>query len=91
MDFLNVIIDNGNVRDTDRNMIFPKEELVTIIRPDNPNIKDVLDLLVILEAFPSKSQARKNWTGPIQFPPGWSEFWVGKRKRFLGIWNPTEK
>jgi hypothetical protein len=89
MNFLNVIIDNGNVIPTDHNL-FPHEEEVLIIKPDDAKIRNVLDLLIILGSFPSISQAKKNWNGPIKFPDGWNEFHVGKLKRHLCIWNPTE-
>lgn len=84
MDFLNVIIDNGNVRESDRDDIFPADEEVNLLPPET----DIFDLLVMLGAFPSKTQARKNWKhGPI--PDGWSEFYVGKLRRHLCIWNPS--
>ncbi len=90
MDFMNVIINNGNVHERDRGLLFPDEEEVVIIQPDNPNVRNVLNLLIILGSFSSISQAKKNWKGPVEFPPGWSEFFVGKLKRHLCIWNPTE-
>lgn len=49
---------------------------------------DILDVLVLLNVFPSRSQARKNWKGPIQFPPGVSDFTVGKQRHSVWIWNP---
>lgn len=33
-----------------------------------------IDCLVELGVFSSKSQARKNWRGPIQIPEGFSHF-----------------
>lgn len=51
---------------------------------------DVLDLLVYLKIFPSRGQARKNWKGPIQFPPGFTFWRVGKAEaqKLIAIWNP---
>ena len=86
MDFLNVIIDNGNIRSSDRDALFPADEEVHFLSTDT----DIFDLLVLLGTFSSKSQARKNWKhGPLQ--PGWSEFFVGKIKRQLCIWNPLKE
>ena len=90
MDYLNVIIVNNLAHDTDRECLFPDNENVVLIKTDNPVIRDMLDLLVLLEAFPSRGQARKNWKGPVAFPSGWNEYIVGKKKRQLCIWNPTE-
>ena len=88
MDFLNVMVDNGNLRETDRKMLFPKEERVIIVNPEETSI---FELLVMIGSFESKSQARKNWNGANTIPAGWSEFKIGKLKRHLCIWNPTEK
>jgi len=85
-DFLNVIIDTGHVALTDRETLFPDEELVHVFREDNP--KTIFDFLVIIGAFKSKSQAKKNWKGgPIQ--DGWNEWFIGKKKRHLCIWKPS--
>ena len=88
MMFLNIIVENGNVWDTDSANLFPGNERVDILWPGHG--KDMFDLLVIIGAFPSKRQAKKNWTktGP-EIPLGWNEFVIGKRRRFLCIWNPT--
>jgi hypothetical protein len=56
-----------------------------------PEDCDMYDLLVLLGAFPSKSEARKNWnrTGK-EIPPGYNEFKdIGKQKKALYIWNPV--
>jgi hypothetical protein len=83
MDFLNVMVDNGHVEENDKDMLFPENEEVLIIGLD----KDIFDLLVLLGAFSSKGQAKKNF--PIkEIPKGWSEFFVGKLKRHLCIWSP---
>ena len=52
------------------------------------NEVDMFDLLVMLGAFSSKGQAKKNWKGVKDIPFGWSEFIIGKLKRQLCIWNP---
>jgi hypothetical protein len=83
MNFLNVIVDNGNVWESDKEILFGDEE-VLVISPD----VSIFDLLITLGSFTSKSQARKNWKHGREIPLGWSEFWIGKVKRQLCIWNP---
>jgi len=87
-DFLNIIILNGNVHPSDAPNLFPKGEAIEAFKPDEV---DIFDLLIKIGAFPSKGQARKNWNGPKVIPNGWSHFVVGKLRRDLCIWNPTEK
>ena len=87
MDFLNVIVSNNFVRETDKDLLFPKNEKVIFI---NPRKTDIFDLLVKLGSFPSRGQAKKNWKQCEDLPSGWNEFLVGKKKRHLCIWNPTQ-
>jgi len=57
-----------------------------------PGMLTMHRLLVLIGAFPSITQARKSWkkTG-AEIPPGFSEFWIGKKRdKRLTIWNPTE-
>lgn len=97
MDFLNVIIVNENYSENDVDLLFGKncinckgciycreeriEKFVNV---------DMYDLLLKLGSFSSRNQAKKNWKGPNEIPKGWSEFTVGKLKRKLYIWNPSE-
>ena len=88
--FLNVIVDNGNSDPRDL-WIFANDngmndEEVMVIS----TTFDIFDLLLMLKAFLSKGQARKNWKHGDRIPDGWSEFKVGKFKHCLCIWNPTE-
>ena len=85
MDFLNVIVDNGNVFENDKELVFGDDDVIVV-----PTTTTIFDLLVMIEAFSSKSQARKNWTGPAIIPDGFSEFKIGKLKRHLCIWNPKK-
>lgn len=85
MDYLNIIVDNGNVWPDDKQMLFGDEDVVIVIPQTT-----IYDLLVMLGSFPSKSQARKNWRQGATIPAGWSEFFVGKLRRHLCIWNPSE-
>lgn len=91
MQFLNIIVANGKIRDTDRETLFPDNEKITTVWPGGKQLRDILDALVILEVFPSRSQARKNWRGETTFPDGWTTLTkLGKKRKKLYIWNPTE-
>lgn len=89
--FLNVIVDNGNA-DPEDLWLFAgadgdSDEEVTVISKD----VDMFDILTnLMNAFPSKGQARKNWKHGDRIPDGWSEFKIGKFHHHLCIWNPTE-
>lgn len=85
--YLNIIITSENVREDDRDYLFPRDEDITYLSLDQTSMPD---LLVQLGAFPSRGQAKKNWKGPQEIPGGWSHFFVGKLRRELCIWNPTE-
>ena len=88
--FLNVIVESDNVRPEDLWLFAGKDgqndEEVMIISA----AVDIFDLLIMLKAFPSKGQARKNWKHGDCMPKGWNEFKVGKFKHHLCIWNPQE-
>lgn len=88
--FLNVIVESDNARSQDL-WLFANEggkndEEVMLVSA----AVDIFDLLVMLKAFPSKGQARKNWKHGDCMPRGWNEFRVGKFKHHLCIWNPQE-
>jgi len=85
MQFLNIIIHNGFIQEEDRWFLFPAAEPVTTISP----LTSLQDLLVKIGAFESKGQARKNFKHQT-IPEGWSHFVIGKIRRELCIWNPTE-
>jgi hypothetical protein len=57
-----------------------------------PDDYNMYDLLVLLGAFSSKSEARKNWTRTgKEIPSGYNEFKdIGKQKKALYIWNPVK-
>jgi len=64
------------------NMLFQGKETndpVDLI-PDTFNMLDVLALAGI---FKSKSDARKNWRGPVEIPMGFKEFNIGKRQHLI--------
>lgn len=85
MDFLNVIVKSPNVRVDDRDLLFPEDEEVIVI----PKWITIQTLLIMIGAFESKSQAKKNFKEK-KIPDGWSHFVIGKLRRELCIWNPTE-
>jgi hypothetical protein len=91
MQELNLIIANKNLK-SNLDLIkhlFPEDQDVFII-PSNEDW-DMYDCLVKLKAFPSKSEARKNWTRTgKEILPGYNEFKnIGKQKKALYIWNPV--
>jgi len=85
MDYLNVIVNSENIKDGDKELIFGEEDVIFISKDTS-----IFDLLVMIGVFSSKGQAKKNWNGAKELPNGYSEFYVGKLKRQLSIWNPTE-
>lgn len=51
---------------------------------------DMYDVLVLVQIFTSKSQARKSGRDK-EIPKGFTELTVGKLKKKIYIFNPTEK
>lgn len=97
MDFLNVIVENGNIQDGDEELLFGpmehecsgcsfcrKQDVMRVLPSTN-----MIDLLMEIGAFKSRGQAKKNWKNSIDIPSGWSEFFIGKVKRHLCIWKPS--
>lgn len=85
MSGLNVIVANGNEQDNDRNFFSPNDKIALI-----PTQADMFDILVIAGIWPSKNQARKNWSGEKSIPVGWTDITLGKKNRTrICIWNPA--
>jgi hypothetical protein len=85
-----VIVKNQFHREDDASLFFSDRAWnippITYVEPST----DMYDLLVMLGTFASKTQARKNWTGPQAIPPGYSEWTgLGKLRSGLYILNPT--
>jgi hypothetical protein len=80
------IVRTGALQPEDRNEFFGAGDVVELVDEG----ADVLDLLVLMKVFPSKGQARKNWRGPVQIPPGWTETATSKsrNRKFLFVWKP---
>jgi hypothetical protein len=55
-----------------------------------PSTATMIDLLVSSGFFPSKGQARKNWRGEVEIPPGYSEHEIGqgRRRKVFFVWRP---
>ena len=87
MEDINVIVDNANFKPNEdlKVVMFENEPVVMV-----PTTKTMIDVLVDHGFFPSKAQARKNWTVTgVDIPPGFNIYRIGKLKRKLCIWNPS--
>ena len=80
----NFIIDNQHRLEGDEASFFGPEPVDVL-----PASATMLDALVKAGIFPSKSEARKNWKGPIEIPDGFSEWVVGKLKNRMTILKPV--
>ncbi len=78
----NIVIDNGNVRDSDIPTLYGDEEVIRTTETDIPR------LLVQCGIYKSTTQAR-NAGRQGKVPDGWTEFKASKKRR-LFIWNPTD-
>lgn len=79
----NVVVKNSKWKESDIEMLFGDEEVHFTEANDLPT------LMVELDIFPSKSEARRaKREGPI--PTGWTDEFKASKKRRLWIWNPTE-
>lgn len=82
---VNVIIKNGNERESDSRLFPPDENIYTL-----PAETDMLEVLVLAGVWSSKSQARKNWGGDKFIHAGWTDITLGKKNRVrICIWNPA--
>lgn len=79
---INVIIQNGNELNTDKDILFPGEEVWFMSKETT-----FADILAKGGVFKSKGDARNNgWNKPI--PPGFSEYRIGSLKHWVCIFNP---
>lgn len=81
---INIVVDDGNIAPGDLLTLFCLEKVTTINhRPS------LVDILVEHGFFQSKSQARKagHSAEPVS---GWIDLTIGKKKRRICIWAPTE-
>lgn len=52
---------------------------------------DMYDILVLCNTFPSRSQAKKNWSREVTIPDGWSQHLkIGKLNKSIYIYNPIK-
>lgn len=90
---LNFIINNGNELSNDSQLFFSDrsgivQEPVIEVSPD----KDIYDILVMANIFPSKGQAKKNWTRTdAAISEGFTDFKnIGKLRHRITILNPIK-
>lgn len=84
----NILVKNENVVGDEADLFFGGEDLF-FVEPTS----DIFDVLVMLNIFASKSDARKNWkrSQGKDIPKGFTDFdRVGKKKVRITILNPTE-
>lgn len=92
MQELNVVVLNNNVDAIDMlwfmKQLFKDDPITTVT-----DGVDMYNLLVMLEVFPSRSEAKKNWTRTgREILPGYNEIKdIGKQKKALYIWNPIKE
>lgn len=80
---MNVVIDNGNVLDTDIPTLYGAEDVII------SSAKNLTELCTSLGLYKSKSECvRANRVGPI--PSGWNVF-KGNKTTTLYVWNPTDR
>lgn len=89
MDF-NAVVMNSFFQEWVAGALFPPDE--PLFRLSHTlNMKDPInmwDVLVLAGVFTSKNQARKNWKGPVEIPPGFNQWSVGKHRTLISVWMP---
>lgn len=86
MQELNIAIKNQYFDDDFANILFSNESFIILDKKT-----DIYDCLVMLNAFKSKSEARKNWNKTKSIEQGYNEYKnIGKSKKSLYIWNPIK-
>jgi hypothetical protein len=60
--------------------------------PADSQAMDLFDLLVMFNIFASRGQAKKGWTrsGGPEWPLGFHDWFIGKKKIRITVWNPVE-
>lgn len=88
---LNIVIMNEWFEPDLCDRLFNPMEWNEVIDMREDGKHDVLDFLVELSVFKSKSQARKNWKGPVEIPDGFTDLQrLGKERHRLTIWKPIK-
>lgn len=80
---IDVIVENGNVQESDVELFYEDDEIHRIEARDLPN------LLVKLGVYKSTSQAR-NAGRKGDIPEGWTEMFKASKLVSMTTWNPTE-
>lgn len=83
---INYIVENEYYTEDLEDLFFQGEPCIHI-----PPDKTMPDILVDAGVFPSRGQARKNWTrSGVEIPPGFSDFLgIGKKRLRISILCPT--
>ena len=86
---LNIVVQNPAWCPRLEQLLF-HDEPVNRISPDSKAF-DLFDLLVMLDIFPSRGQAKKGWNKPggPGFPPGFHDWFIGKRRVRITTWVPV--
>ena len=81
---MNLIVENGKNDEADVRLFFQGEEAQSL-----PGTATMLDVVMLLEVFESRGQAKKaGWSKPIQ--EGFSSFEIGKLRKGVWILNSKE-
>ena len=87
-DGINIVVKNEHWDAGIEHLLFHGE---VCNRIPSPASFDLFDALVILDLQPSRGQAKKNWhkEGGPHFPPGFHDWFIGKKKFRLTVWVPV--
>jgi hypothetical protein len=85
---VNIVIKNDAWNADLEHRLFHGENINHI--PANSQHIDLFDMLVMLDIFTSRGQAKKSWNreGGPDWPPGFHDWFIGKKKTRITIWNP---
>jgi hypothetical protein len=90
LDGFNLAIQNQHWDESLEQLLFHGEVVNHI--PADSQTMDLFDLLVMFEVFASRGQAKKSWkrAGGPGWPSGFHDWFIGKKKIRITIWNPVE-
>ena len=85
---INIVIKNEHWDEAIEHLLF-HGEVCNRIPPTAPI--DLFDALVMHDLQPSRGQAKKNWhwEGGPEFPAGFHDWFIGKRKQRMTVWVPV--
>ena len=90
LDGFNLVIQNQHWDENLERRLFHGE--VTNRIPADSKTIDLFDVLVMFEIFSSRSQAKRGWAraGGPDFPPGFHDWFIGKKRIRITVWTPIE-